>query len=185
MTSITDLTNVPAGVPHASSDSARHYNSDSYVDINTSSIPATRGVDARRQLLDAVRTVSAERLRSVVAKMVQTMPAAEQALMRELITVCRQPHEVDHSWETCANCGDNFDLGTRRREGECEFHSGRLQVDYEMFVDFEADGGSPMNTKTNRGEYPENFKWTCCRRDGSSEGCESTTHAIRARPSKA
>eukprot|EP00282_Hemiselmis_andersenii_P012079 CAMPEP_0114117398 /NCGR_PEP_ID=MMETSP0043_2-20121206/5012_1 /TAXON_ID=464988 /ORGANISM="Hemiselmis andersenii, Strain CCMP644" /LENGTH=184 /DNA_ID=CAMNT_0001209787 /DNA_START=31 /DNA_END=586 /DNA_ORIENTATION=+ len=53
------------------------------------------------------------------------------------------------------------------------FHSGTLEVDEDglFWADWDEDVAGDIDTKSNRREYPEGFKWTCCGGDGSAEGC--------------
>lgn len=53
---------------------------------------------------------------------------------------------------------------------------GRLEVAYEMWEDWDEDCHGPMDTKSNRREYPENFKWSCCKENGNSGGCREDEH---------
>jgi hypothetical protein len=56
---------------------------------------------------------------------------------------------------------------------------GSLKVDYTMFVDWDEDCHGPMDTRSNRRDYPENFKWDCCYEDGTMEGCREHKHTSR------
>ena len=95
----------------------------------------------RARLHDAISTVSEERLRGVVHALANTVPAAEEALIRELITLKRKVRDEDGDeenpngngvpaavvvprWETCGNCGEEFDVGDVKRDEECVFHPG-------------------------------------------------------------
>jgi len=83
---------------------------------------------AKAQLEVAIANVSEERLRAVVAKLAQSLPAAENALLAELVTTNPKrknaEHEVLSRWEMCANCGKEFDTSEERDETECSYHSG-------------------------------------------------------------
>ena len=95
----------------------------------------------RVRLHDAISTVGEERLRRVVHALANTVPAAEEALIRELITLKRKVRDEDGNeeslngngvpaavvvprWETCGNCGEEFDVGGVRGDEECAFHPG-------------------------------------------------------------
>lgn len=56
---------------------------------------------------------------------------------------------------------------------------GYLKVDYAMFVDWDEDCHGPEDTPENREAYPENFKWTCCRKDGRRHGCHRSEHVAQ------
>jgi hypothetical protein len=62
--------------------------------------------------------------------------------------------------------------------------SGKLKVDYASFVDWDEDCHGPMDSRSNRREYPENFKWTCCGEDGRSEGCQDNEHIPQRAPKR-
>lgn len=53
---------------------------------------------------------------------------------------------------------------------------GDLEADYERFVDWDEDVHGPMDSQENRRQYPENFVWSCCEKDGLVEGCTTGTH---------
>lgn len=158
------------------------------------------------QLLAAIETVSEARLRSILANLIDTNDAVQRALFNELVIVPAQHQEqkrrraepVVSRYVACANCDEEFDIGQEREEGECRYHpgqsrafsfgiihcthtggfSGDLSVDYESFVDWDEDCHGPMDTSSNRREYPENFLWSCCDRDGTTPGCVSNEHTV-------
>jgi len=131
---------------------------------------------SRARLHEAIARVSEERLRQILVHLVDTFPAVEDVLTRELVTLKRKTQDVVPRWETCSNCDEEFDMGTRREEEECSFHPGELEVNEEEFVDWDENCHGPMDTTENRRSYPENFIWTCCEGNGRSEGCVRGVH---------
>jgi hypothetical protein len=69
-----------------------------------------------------------------VAKLVQALPAAENALLAELVTTkpkrknAERDSEVVSRWEVCSNCREEFDMSKERDEEECLYHSGKGRV---------------------------------------------------------
>jgi hypothetical protein len=61
---------------------------------------------------------------------------------------------------------------------------GDLEVNYEAFEDWDEDCHGPMDSKANRRDYPENFIWNCCDKDGLAEGCEQGEHVPATRKNK-
>lgn len=161
-------------------------------DNHTAGIPLE---EIRPTLLDAIQTVPAQRLRELVTNLVLTLPEVEEALTNELVVIRKRTRDVASRWEICRNCEEEFDVGTRRTEGECRYHpgaylisirvfirndlmntTGDLEVDYEAFVDWDPRCHGPEDTPENRRDYPENFRWNCCEEDGTARGCERDIH---------
>lgn len=61
--------------------------------------------------------------------------------------------------------------------------AGDLEVDEAKFLDWDVDCHGPMDSPSNRDEFPGNFAWTCCSGDGMSAGCITEKH-IAAVPKK-
>ncbi|KAG5644658.1 hypothetical protein DXG03_008040 [Asterophora parasitica] len=78
----------------------------------------------RAQLREVIASVNEERLRQVLTRLVDTVPAVENALLRELVTLKRKSQSVISRWEICSNCEEEFDMETEREEEECSFHPG-------------------------------------------------------------
>jgi hypothetical protein len=60
-----------------------------------------------------------------------------------------------------------------------------MDLDYnnDSWADWDEDCHGPMDTPSNRREYPEGFSWSCCKEAGDSVGCQDTTHEeSRKRP---
>ncbi|OBZ72362.1 hypothetical protein A0H81_07844 [Grifola frondosa] len=133
---------------------------------------------AREQLRIAIATVSGARLRAVVIALAERIPAAEHALFEELVAMKRNKEKTTTEpvprWEVCVNCDEEFDMGTHRVAGECRYHSGDLEADYDSFVDWDESCHGPIDTPANRRSYPENFTWNCC--DGHSLAEDWNTH---------
>jgi hypothetical protein len=54
-------------------------------------------------------------------------------------------------------------------------HSGELEINSESHTWDDWDEGchGPMDSKTNRSEYPDGFVWNCCEKEGTyASGCE-------------
>ncbi|KAJ7895067.1 hypothetical protein B0H13DRAFT_828179 [Mycena leptocephala] len=103
-------------------------------------------------------------------------PRGVSALARELIVVSPTTRVVVPRWETCANCGETYDVN--EGEDECTFHPGDLEVNEAKFLDWDEDCHGPMDSEHNREEFPENFSWTCCNGDGMTEGCANGKHSV-------
>ena len=48
-------------------------------------------------------------------------------------------------------------------------HTGKLEIDEQMFEDWDEEVHGPMMTFENIDEYPENFMWSCCGKHLDSE----------------
>ncbi|KAI0951096.1 hypothetical protein AcW1_008228 [Taiwanofungus camphoratus] len=88
---------------------------------------------ALAKLRDAIYSVPEDRLRSIVADLVEAVPAVQQAFFKELVTLKsrkkRTATEDDFvsRWEVCKNCGEDYDAGMKRRDGECRYHPAPCQ----------------------------------------------------------
>ncbi|EIM90952.1 uncharacterized protein STEHIDRAFT_49753 [Stereum hirsutum FP-91666 SS1] len=169
MPEVIDLTDLPSDLEEDPEQSPPPYPDEE----DEGSIPRE---ETRPQLLDAIQTVPEQRLRQLVTNLVYTLPAAEQALTDELVVVRKRTREVASRWEVCDHCDEEFDVGTKRRQGECQYHPGDLEVNYEAFVDWDPDCHGPEDTPQNRRDFPENFQWNCCDEDGTVRGCEKGVH---------
>jgi len=56
-------------------------------------------------------------------------------------------------------------------------HPGDLEVDWEgdHWADHDERCHGPIDTNSNRCEYPEGFKWSCCGKLGGSAGCQDVS----------
>ncbi|KAF8207041.1 hypothetical protein K438DRAFT_1576887 [Mycena galopus ATCC 62051] len=133
---------------------------------------------SRAQLRDAIFRVPEARLRHVLVNLVDTVPAVYHALARELVAVSPTTRVVVPRWETCANCGETYDVNADEGEEECTFHPGDLKVNEAKFPDWDENCHGPMDSEINREEYPENFSWSCCNGDGLAEGCVAGHHTL-------
>ncbi|KAL1949269.1 hypothetical protein VTO73DRAFT_8150 [Trametes versicolor] len=82
-------------------------------------------------------------------------------------------------WQICANCEEEYDAGAVRQAGECNYHTGRLEMNYDAWPDWDEDVHGEMDTAENRRLYPENFTWSCCGCDGTELGCVENEHEPR------
>lgn len=150
---------------------------------------------SRAALHQAIASISESRLRQVIANLVDSVPAVERAMIRELVSFDPRSRAVTPRWETCGNCGEKYDPEVSREPNECKFHpgivffipsfisktycscfTGEIEVDEASFVDWDEDCHGPMDTLANRRSYPENFVWTCCEENTESEGCVIQEH---------
>ena len=51
-------------------------------------------------------------------------------------------------------------------------HPGDLEVDYDHWPDHDERCHGPIDTNSNRREYPSSFRWSCCEALGDEGGCE-------------
>ncbi|KAK0470257.1 uncharacterized protein EV420DRAFT_1663740 [Desarmillaria tabescens] len=147
-------------------------------DEGSSSEGGEVAVDAtsRAALHHAIASISESHLRQVIANLVDNVPAVERAMARELVSFDPRSRSAAPRWETCGNCGEEYDLEVDREPNECKFHPGEIEVDEASFVDWDEDYHGPMDTLANRRAYPENFIWTCCEENTGSEGCVIQEH---------
>ncbi|KAI0833249.1 hypothetical protein BC628DRAFT_1289873, partial [Trametes gibbosa] len=99
-------------------------------------------------------------------------PKVKRTLARPVVVPVPQ-------WEACANCGKQYDAGAKRQGAECRYHPGQLgglKVSYGALEAWDEDVQGEMDTRAIRREFPENFTWTCCRRDGTNAGCMHGEH---------
>ncbi|KAJ7760684.1 hypothetical protein DFH07DRAFT_957519 [Mycena maculata] len=133
---------------------------------------------SRAQLRATIFTVPEAHLRHVVAGLADTVPAVYRALATELLAVDPMTRVVIPRWETCANCGETYDVNGGEDEEECTFHPGDLEVDEAKFPDWDEDCHGPMDSAHNREEYPESFTWSCCDGGGMAGGCVTGKHSV-------
>ncbi|KAJ8468532.1 hypothetical protein ONZ45_g17208 [Pleurotus djamor] len=153
--------------------------SDSATSATESELEDEEGVideETRKQLHVAIACTPEARLREVVALLVDSSPDIEKAAAKHLVTRKRVPLKVIPRYEICDNCDEEFDTSERREDDECCFHPGELECNYEAFEDWDEDCHGPMDTKSNRREFPENFNWSCCDNDGTEPGCVKGRH---------
>jgi len=142
---------------------------------------------AHTQLHVAINTVPEQRLREIIAGLVDSVPAVARAIFNKLVVAVdnesdQEPEQDQHvqeyvpRWEVCVNCDKEFDAGEEREDGECVYHTGDLEAIEELFPDHDEDVHGPTDTPENRRAFPERFSWTCCDKDGTDEGCEEGTH---------
>lgn len=54
--------------------------------------------------------------------------------------------------------------------------TGELEADEDAFEDHDEYCHGPIDTESNRKDFPEKFFWNCCDNDGTSPGCEEDIH---------
>ncbi|GLB44898.1 hypothetical protein LshimejAT787_1802350 [Lyophyllum shimeji] len=145
---------------HTESSSSRDEDDDIEVPVDGTS---------RASLHEAIARVSEQRLRQIVAQLVDTFPAVEGALTRELVTLKRKPYDVVPRWETCSNCDEEFDMSTRREEEECMFHPGELEQKIAARILKTLLGPAAKETGGAKGAC-EGYIGHC---PGKSGGCEN------------
>ncbi|OSD06368.1 hypothetical protein PYCCODRAFT_1431373 [Trametes coccinea BRFM310] len=168
-------------VPHALDDASR-----TQLHVAIATAPEERVREAFAALVDALPTVTERVFQTLVAadaqgELQESGPrrrrysagggASMSSPRREREMVATGPRLV-----ACANCGKEYNASTSRQPSECKYHRGRLEVDYAAFVDWDEEVHGEMDTPQNRREFPQNFRWTCCRRDGTRAGCVGGEH---------
>ncbi|KAG2075372.1 hypothetical protein BDR04DRAFT_1091552 [Suillus decipiens] len=128
------------------------------------------------ELENAVDRMTQARLRKIIIRLADRIPAFRSALVKEAMVVSDKKRKAVPRWDICANCKKEYDVSSERDEEECCYHSGDLDVDEEFFADHDEDCHGPMDTKENRAEFPEGFIWDCCDENALSEGCETGQH---------
>ncbi|KAF9546971.1 hypothetical protein CPC08DRAFT_368623 [Agrocybe pediades] len=141
-----------------------------------SEVEIVLNTETRTQLRKAIETLSETRLREMLQELVETDVNIEAALTRELVTLNRDTQEIVQRWEKCLNCSYDFDTNTYREEDECAFHPGDVEVLDDKFLDWDESCHGPMDTSSNRREFPENFAWSCCDKTLNSPGCVRDRH---------
>lgn len=109
---------------------------------------------SRSHLHNAIATLPEARVRQAFSALIDTLPSMSERVFQMLLAEQRLPiiqrgsqaelDEQDASddeeeeaaelyphqkiliprWAVCANCGDDFDVGQEREDGECKYHSG-------------------------------------------------------------
>ncbi|THU83158.1 hypothetical protein K435DRAFT_434090 [Dendrothele bispora CBS 962.96] len=136
---------------------------------------------SRVQLRQVVATLPENKLREIMFRLIEEVPAVEYAMTREFLTLKRKQEYPELVF--CAKCNEQFDLNTEREAEECMVHPGALRADYESFVDWDEEVHGPIDCEETRRQFPENYSWTCCKQDGESHGCVHGLHEP-ALPSK-
>ncbi|KAG1722569.1 hypothetical protein EDB19DRAFT_1767334 [Suillus lakei] len=131
---------------------------------------------SHEELENAVDAMTEARLRKIVIKLADRIPAFKSALMKEAMVVNGKKRKAVPRWDVCANCKEEYDVSDERDDEECCYHSGGLDVDEEYFPDHDEDCHGPMDTEENRAQCPEGFIWSCCDENARSEGCETGQH---------
>lgn len=101
----------------------------------------------------------------------------------------KRDHPEGYKWDCCGRGGDEpgctkgpgediDDKYPDSSEAELEdgerHHTGELEPDFEgdAWADWDEDCHGPIDSNTNRKEYPDGFKWSCCDQVGTyAEGC--------------
>jgi len=97
-------------------------------DSDASEVEIHLDAETRTQLKNAVDTIPAVLLREILVRMIETEPAVEIALSKELITINRESRTIVPRWEICPNCQEYYDINTQKKDGECQFHPGAQVV---------------------------------------------------------
>ncbi|KAF8644743.1 hypothetical protein AX16_008298 [Volvariella volvacea WC 439] len=165
-------------IPPSSHDDRDDDDEDDDGDDGDSEVEIPLTLETREHLKNAISNVSEARLRQVLIELVDTDQAVEAALMKEFVTIKRKSRDLIPRFEFCSNCEAEFDVDGPRSETECVFHPGELEVDEDAFVDWDEAAHGPKDRPDTRRDYPENFIWTCCDRDGTSDGCVQREHKV-------
>ncbi|CAL5871770.1 uncharacterized protein PFLUO_LOCUS6023 [Penicillium psychrofluorescens] len=78
-------------------------------------------------------------------------------------------------YATCKNCHKEFDV-TSNTSKSCFYHSDCDEPDDEAFADHDENCHGIIDTDEMRQEFPENFIYQCCDRNGAEEPCENDWH---------
>ncbi|KAI0078787.1 hypothetical protein K474DRAFT_1659959 [Panus rudis PR-1116 ss-1] len=135
----------------------------------------------------AIVETSEKRLKAILVELSKKNSAVGIALFEHLVTCPGQRrHSADEQqeetpkfaprWRVGENCKEEFDAGKERNEGECAYHEGDLEVNEDMFLDWDERCHGPMDTEENEKQFPENFTYNCCDKDGTSKGCVLDVH---------
>ncbi|KAG2122764.1 hypothetical protein DEU56DRAFT_831229 [Suillus clintonianus] len=147
--------------------------------IDLSNLPSSDdegGAVSHEELKNAVDSMTEARLREIVMRLADKIPALRSALMKEAVVVSGKKRKAVPRWNVCANCEEEYDVSDERDDEECRYHSGNLEVDEDFFADHDERCHGPMDTEENRASFPEGFIWDCCDEDTVSEGCETGQH---------
>ncbi|KAL1637581.1 hypothetical protein SLS58_009254 [Diplodia intermedia] len=85
----------------------------------------------------------------------------------------------------CTRCNRKFEAVADNNLGDCVWHDGPLNVDYdhEIWSDWCDRTFGPLdseeNMRSNFHANPEGFVWTCCGARGDSNGCRRGPHQQR------
>ncbi|KAK4163291.1 hypothetical protein QBC43DRAFT_264369 [Cladorrhinum sp. PSN259] len=81
----------------------------------------------------------------------------------------------------CGQCKQTFhsDSNNNGKRPACRYHSGELEVDYDLWPDHNEKYHGPINTSFHRKEYPDQFVWNCCDEPGNEPGCRRSRHRTK------
>jgi len=115
--------------------------------------------------------------RSIVAG---TSPQAPlQSIQPRIVQAPQQPATKKRKSSrhvVCGRCEEVFDAEAERQPKACQFHSGSLEADYEMFEDHDEECHGAIDSREMQDEFPENYIWSCCDGTGDTEGCTMGMH---------
>lgn len=78
-------------------------------------------------------------------------------------------------YATCTNCSEAFEVTDDGRYS-CVWHPGEREPDYKSETWWDHDEDCHGRISDLEDEYPEGFKYSCCDRVGTAEGCRIGTH---------
>ncbi|KUJ12173.1 uncharacterized protein LY89DRAFT_722537 [Mollisia scopiformis] len=96
---------------------------------------------------------------------------------KKLKPIAIRDEEYGPRMAKCQHCNEDFDV-TYNDKGDCIWHPGSKEVDYEADIWADHDPrchGNYSDFKDDAG-MAEGFIWDCCDKDGDDEGCKSTKH---------
>ncbi|OJT04833.1 hypothetical protein TRAPUB_4405 [Trametes pubescens] len=151
---------------------------------------------SRAQLHVAIASAPEDRVREAFAALVDSIPAITERVFGMLVAVPALPvapwnaapaanpgararaEPMISRWRICENCEEEYDAGTVRRATECSYHEGELEPseDDDSWIEWDENVHGPMDTEENRRQYPDQFTWSCCDRDGTQPGCVEGEH---------
>ncbi|KAG1770945.1 hypothetical protein EDD22DRAFT_864574 [Suillus occidentalis] len=129
------------------------------------------------ELENAVYGMTEARLRKIVIRLADRIPAFRSALVKEAIVVSGKKRKAVPRWDVCANCEEEYEVSDEREEGSAAI----IQVVWtsmRIFLQTTTNGVMvPWIQRRTEAEFPEGFNWDCCGGDALSEGCETGQHA--------
>lgn len=102
----------------------------------------------------------------------------------------RREYPENYVWDCCDQAGDapgctpgagpgvdelyatSPEPSVEEPGGSEPYHEGELEVDWDYWADHDEDCHGTIDTKTNRREHPDGFRWNCCDEVGTyARGC--------------
>ncbi|KAF8847874.1 hypothetical protein BDZ45DRAFT_606751 [Acephala macrosclerotiorum] len=96
---------------------------------------------------------------------------------KEKKSIAIEDDEFAPRFAKCEHCEEEFDV-TNNEKGDCLWHTGTKEVDYEADVwdDHDPQCHGPYSDFEDDYEMASGFVWNCCDEQGDNPGCKSTKH---------